>query len=525
MKRDAHAARGEVRQREPTTNAPAGAAGAAERKRRGRRGQLRRNCSAGVDDPGALRRNRRTRERASRADERALERVGAERRTRLSDERSGAGNRCRRRARSVHGDEARRAVGIRARIRCRETDTGCDELGLHATVVRKPRGGEARDTFVRDVRDGVDVAERDRGDVAGGEPPEDRARDRVRDRDDRYRGSFVKAEAARGERRPQAVQEDGRRACRRCPLGSRRRRGATRYERRTTGDEARARAGEEIGEPRRGPPRSAAAGARRRNLELEPPRGSRGAGDGDGLVENRLQAAAGAGDVAVCRRSCAVVARGCDDERAERRRRGDRLRFRRIVEAGERLGEREQRDPCRIVRVAVVVRIHRALEPGDDLVSARVDRPVPERIGLPAGDPDRQDGSSRRDARQSSGTAAADEQAGHLGPVTLELARVVGPRPRERARIAARDVDPAQHAAAQIRHGRVDTRVEERNRHASAVETGHADVRLMTGLRPIVGPSQNLRRDRRGIRDTYRVDAGDVLVRLDDRERARIEQH
>ena len=51
----------------------------------------------------------------------------------------------------------------------------------------------------------------------------------------------------------------------------------------------------------------------------------------------------------------------------------DRARLRPVGEGGERLGERDQRDPGRVVGVAVAVRVDRALEPGDQLVGARVD--------------------------------------------------------------------------------------------------------------------------------------------------------
>ena len=109
----------------------------------------------------------------------------------------------------------------------------------------------------------------------------------------------------------------------------------------------------------------------------------------------------GRGDVAVAGAGAAVVPGRRDDERVERERPGGGARLRAVGEAGERLGERDQRDAGGVVRVAVVVRVDRALEPGDHLVAARVDRPVPERVGLPAGDADRQHGRAGRDAGEA----------------------------------------------------------------------------------------------------------------------------
>ena len=164
------------------------------------------------------------------------------------------------------------------------------------------------------------------------------------------------------------------------------------------------------GAARRVPP----APAREGHAQVEPARRGDGSGERCGRVQKRRQPAphedagaldaracveradgqrggraAGAGDVAVPRRRSPVVPGRRDDERVERERSGDGAALRAVGEAGERLGERDERDSRSVVCVAVAVGVDRAVEPGDDLVAARVDRPVAEPVGLPACDADR----------------------------------------------------------------------------------------------------------------------------------------
>src|SRR5439155_13502520 len=136
-----------------------------------------------------------------------------------------------------------------------------------------------------------------------------------------------------------------------------------------------------------------------------------------------------------------VVAGRRDDERVERECARGRARLRPVGKPCERLGERDERDAGGIVRVAVVVRIDGAVEPGDQLVAAGVDRPVPEGVRLPAGDAYRQNRRTGGDPGKTGRAAAADEQPGHLGPVALYLRRVVRLRGGESVRFAADDVD------------------------------------------------------------------------------------
>ena len=130
------------------------------------------------------------------------------------------------------------------------------------------------------------------------------------------------------------------------------------------------------------------------------------------------------------------------------------------------------------MRVAVAVRVDGAVEPGEQLVGARVDGVGAADVRLPAGDPDRQDRRARRDAAQAAGAARADEQPGQLGAVALDQRRVlrVG-RARSSSAVVSIDVDARQHAAAQERMGQVDAGVEQRDRDAAPVEARQVDSR------------------------------------------------
>src|SRR5205807_713166 len=113
-----------------------------------------------------------------------------------------------------------------------------------------------------------------------------------------------------------------------------------------------------------------------------------------------------------------------------------------VGEGGIRLRERDECNARRVVRVVVAVRVDRALEAGDDLVAAGVHRPAAGRVLLPAGDADREHRRARRHAGEAVRAAAADEQAGHLRAVPLDLGLVVRLRRRERLGVPAHDVDP-----------------------------------------------------------------------------------
>ena len=82
---------------------------------------------------------------------------------------------------------------------------------------------------------------------------------------------------------------------------------------------------------------------------------------------------AGPGDRAERRAGAAVVPGRRDDERVQVERALHGTRLRAVRERGVRLRDTDERDAHRVVRVAVAVRVDRTVEPGDQLVAARVD--------------------------------------------------------------------------------------------------------------------------------------------------------
>jgi hypothetical protein len=106
--------------------------------------------------------------------------------------------------------------------------------------------------------------------------------------------------------------------------------------------------------------------------------------------------------------------------------------------------------------------------------------------------------------------------------VPLEVAAVARARRRERVLLPVDDVDSLLDAAAQDGLGRVDTRVEERDRDAAAVEAGQGHVRPS----PRPGPERVLeaRRVDGGIRGADRVDPLDLRRPLEQRDRPGIER-
>ena len=96
-----------------------------------------------------------------------------------------------------------------------------------------------------------------------------------------------------------------------------------------------------------------------------------------------------------------VVAGRGDDERVQPQGTGDGARERAVGERRERLDERDERDPGRVVGVAVAVRVDGVLEAGQQLVGARVHGVVATAVGLPRGDANRQDGRGGRHAGEA----------------------------------------------------------------------------------------------------------------------------
>jgi hypothetical protein len=154
-------------------------------------------------------------------------------------------------------------------------------------------------------------------------------------------------------------------------------------------------------------------------------------------------------------------------------------RERAFAEGGEGLDERDQCDPGRVVRVAVSVRVDCALEARQELVRARVDRVVTPLVGLPAGDANRQHCRRGCDPAKTAWPVRPDEQPRHLGAVPLGLGRVGRLRVGFGVRAVGDQIDPVEHVAVQVRLAQVDTRVEQRDRHAAARDPGEVDVRTL----------------------------------------------
>ena len=167
---------------------------------------------------------------------------------------------------------------------------------------------------------------------------------------------------------------------------------------------------------------------------------------------------------------------GVDDERVQVERALDGLRLRAVRERRVRLDDSDERDADRVVLVAVAVRVDGAVEPGDQLIAPAVDELTAVGRRLPARDADRQDARLGRDAAQAARAVRADEDAGELRPVPLELRAVLRVRARGRVAAAFEHVDARKHAAVEVGMRRVDAGVEQRDRDAVTVEAGHADV-------------------------------------------------
>ncbi len=169
-------------------------------------------------------------------------------------------------------------------------------------------------------------------------------------------------------------------------------------------------------------------------------------------------------------RACRTVVSGRSrDQGVEPRRPGRRPGQRPVGERGERLGDADQRDARGVVRISIRVGINRTFEAREDLVGASVNGPACGGVPLPPRHADRQERGAGCHARERPGPAGADEEACHLRAVTLQLGRLVGLGRRQRACVAADDVDSAGDSTAKERMCAVDAGVEQSNRHAAAV--------------------------------------------------------
>ena len=178
-----------------------------------------------------------------------------------------------------------------------------------------------------------------------------------------------------------------------------------------------------------------------------------------------------------------------------------------------------------VVRVAVAVRVDRALEAGDQLVGARVDERPPARRRLPAGDADRQDRRAGRGAVQAAGAAGAGEEPGELGAVPLDLRRVAaGSRARLASSLPFDDVEPRQDLSAEIRMGEVDAGVEQRDRDAAAVVARAARRGPVAASRPNAFDASSASDDARpGTRRGPGRRPTTSGIVLEQRDRARVE--
>ena len=135
-------------------------------------------------------------------------------------------------------------------------------------------------------------------------------------------------------------------------------------------------------------------------------------------------------------------------------------------------------------------------------------------------------GSTLRATRDAAGrgrAAVADEDAGELGAVPLDVA---GPPGRSlRGRVAARihDVDTARDAAHERGVQAVDAGVEKGDRDGAAVVPGQRQV-CVADRRRERATLERIRRDRRRIRDTDGIDALHGAVALEQRNCGRIER-
>jgi len=195
-----------------------------------------------------------------------------------------------------------------------------------------------------------------------------------------------------------------------------------------------------------------------------------------------------------------------------------------LRERGVRLGDADQRDAHRVVRVAVAVRVDRTVEAGDQLVAAAVDEVLAVGRRLPARDADRKHGRLGRDAVQAGWAARADEQPGELGAVVLDLRGVLWVRARRCVVALVDEVEPGQDPTAQVRVREIDAGVEQRDRHAAAVVAGQLDGGPVAARRVERARREQRLGHRRRIGGAHWVDACDLRQVLEQRDSARVER-
>ena len=234
--------------------------------------------------------------------------------------------------------------------------------------------------------------------------------------------------------------------------------------------------------------------------------------------------AARAGDAAVTRPRRPVIPCRCDNERVERERSGDGAGRRAVLEGGVGLRHTDDRDPRGVQGVPVTVRVDRALEAGDQLVGAGVDGPAAREVLLPAGDPDREQRRVLRQAGEPARPSGADDEAGELRPVSLELGRLVGIGPRRGEIVVLEDVDAFENRAGQVVVCVLDARVEQRDRHAAAAVTGQPESGPGGRAGRQVVPLEQLAGGGCRVGDADRIDALDLGKALKEGDRARIER-
>ena len=122
--------------------------------------------------------------------------------------------------------------------------------------------------------------------------------------------------------------------------------------------------------------------------------------------------------------------------------------------------------------VAVGVRVDGRLQAREDLVGASVDGDAAVRVGLPAGDSDRQQRGAGSDAVEAGRSADSDDETRKTRSVPLRTSRLGRVRLGRRVAVRVEDVDPVEQSALQVRMTQIDARVELRDRHARAVEAG-----------------------------------------------------
>ena len=233
--------------------------------------------------------------------------------------------------------------------------------------------------------------------------------------------------------------------------------------------------------------------------------------------------AAGAADVAVRRARRPVVPGRCDHERVEHRgaRRGPAERA--VLEGRKGLDDADQRDPCGVVGIAVGVGIDGQLHSGQDLIGAAVDGDTAGSVRLPSCDADRQQRGTRRDALQPRRAARAGDEARHLRAMALRAARLGRILARTRIPERVEHVETADQRGPDVGVDEVDTGVEEGDGDAGAGEAWDPEIgpAASSGAGEVV---DRTRVDGCGDGRAHRVDALDVGVFLDDRQRAGVER-